>query len=481
MLGSLVTRAQSTYRRAAQSTYWRAARAIRLANGPFAERKATKVTPYVAAILSLILVAPGFAQNGRSSRAALAKAEGNWPRFRGVDGAGISSDAGVPLEWSATRNIVWKANLPGRGASSPIVWGDRVYVTAYTGYGLVKDDPNRNVPKLVRHLLCFNRTDGKPLWKADAPIGTNPDHPIVDFLDLHGYASSTPVADASGVYAYYGTTGAIAYSHEGRERWRKQLGEGYYNWGSAASPILFENLLIVHADIEATSLVALDKETGREAWRVATGDRDSWSTPLVVESGGQHELVFHHSTGEPTATLAAVNPRDGSSLWRCSVLKDYLCPSPIAQGGILYVLAYQKGAAIRPGGRGDVTESHVLWSVNKGSEVCTPLYHNGHLYWPAPEGGIVHCLNAKTGEMIYQERLQPAPGRIYASGVMAGGRIYYVSREDGAYVVAAKPTFEQLAHNRIEDDDSVFNGTPAISQGRIFLRSDKCLYCIGGK
>ena len=436
----------------------------------------------VAVISSLIVAAPGVAQERPGSRATAAKADGNWPRFRGVDGAGISGDAGVPHQWSATRNIVWKAELPGRGASSPIIWGDHVYVTAYTGYGLVKSDPNSNVPKLVRHLLCFSRTDGKRLWKADAPIGMNSDHPIVDFLDLHGYASSTPVADASGVYVYYGTSGAIAYSHDGRERWRQPLGEQYYNWGTAASPILFENLLIVHADIEATSLVALDKQTGREVWRIATGDRDSWSTPLVVESGGRHELVYHHSTGEPTATLAAVNPRDGTSLWQCRVLKDYLCPSPIAAGGILYVLAYQKGAAIRPGGRGDITDSHVLWSVNKGSEVCTPLYHDGHLYWTSPDSGIANCLNARTGEMVYQERLEPAAGRIYASGVMAGGRsIYYVSREEGAYVVAAAPKFELLAHNRIENDDSVFNATPAISQGRLFLRSDKCLYCVGTK
>jgi outer membrane protein assembly factor BamB len=434
----------------------------------------------VAAILSLIVIAPAFAQEERASRAD-AKVDANWPRFRGVDGAGISGDSDVPLQWSATNNIVWKADLPGRGASSPIVWGDHVYVTAYSGYGLVKGDPNANVPKLVRHLLCFSSTDGRRLWKADAPIGMNPDHPNVDYLDLHGYASSTPVADASGVYVYYGTCGAIAYSHEGRERWRKQLGEQYYSWGSAASPILFENLLIVHADIEATSLVALDKQTGREVWRIATGDRDSWSTPLVVASGGRRELVYHHSTGEPTATLAAVNPRDGSSLWQCRVLKDYLCPSPIAHGGIIYALAYQKGAAIRPGGRGDVTDSHVLWTANKGSEVCTPLYHDGHLYWTSPDSGIANCLNARTGEMVYQERLEPAAGRIYASGVTADGRIYYVSREAGAYVVAAVPKFELLAHNRIENDDSVFNATPAISQGRLFLRSDKRLYCIGAK
>jgi outer membrane protein assembly factor BamB len=143
------------------------------------------------------------------------------------------------------------------------------------------------------------------------------------------------------------------------------------------------------------------------------------------------------------------------------------------------VIAYQKGAAVRAGGRGDVSQSHVLWRNNKGGEVCTPIYHKGHLYWASEEGGISYCVNASTGAVVYQERLQPAPGRIYASGVLAEGRIYYPSRQKGTYVVGAKPKFELLAHNVIESDSSVFNGTPAISQGQMFLRSDKYLYCIG--
>jgi outer membrane protein assembly factor BamB len=405
----------------------------------------------------------------------------DWPRFRGPNGAGISDEKGLPLEWSATKNIIWKAELPGRGASSPIIWQDRVYVTAYSGYGLTKDDPWSNKDNLRRHLLCLNRRDGTLLWKADHG-GVMKEHGICDFLVLHGYASSTPVADATGVFVYYGNGGVLAYGHDGKPKWHKELGRKVHSWGSAASPILFENLLIVHADIETHALMAFDKQTGQEVWRVPTGKQshgDSWSTPLVVDVSGKPELVFHRSVGEP-ATLAAIDPRSGQPLWECGVLKDYLCPSPIAHNGVVYAIAYQKGAAVRCGGRGDVSQSHVVWKINKGSEVSSPIYHDRHLYWTSTEGGIAYCVNAATGQTVYQERLTDA-GIIYASGVLAEGRIYYPSRKKGTYVVAAKPKFELLAHNVIESDTSVFNATPAIHQGRLLLRSDRFLYCIGTK
>ena len=403
----------------------------------------------------------------------------DWSRFRGPNGAGISEEKGLPLEWSATRNIIWKAELAGRGASSPIVWQDRIYVTAYSGYGLAKGDPWSNRDKLRRHLLCFSRKDGTLLWKSDHG-GVMKEHGICDFLDLHGYASSTPVADATGVYVYFGNGGVFAYDHDGKQRWRKELGGKVHSWGSASSPVFFEDLLIVHADIESQALMAFDKQSGREVWRVPTGDQkfgDSWSTPLLLNIAGTPELVFHRSPGNP-ATLAAVDPRSGKPLWECGVLKDYLCPSPIAHDGVIYAIAHQKAAAVRAGGRGDVSQSHVLWKSGKGSEVCTPIYHEEHLYWTSENNGIAYCLNAATGETVYQERL-PEPGLIYASGVLAGGRIYYVSRKKGTYVVAAKPKFALLAHNVIESDTSIFNATPAIYESQLFLRSDKYLYCIG--
>lgn len=402
----------------------------------------------------------------------------NWPRFRGPGGLGVSEDTGLPLVWSATKNLVWRTKLPGPGSSSPITWGDHVYVTCYTGYGVSKESPGSK-EDIELHLLCVNRSDGKILWERSVPGQFV--HDYVSFLTLHGYASSTPVADESAVYVYFGTAGVVSYSHDGTKLWEKDFENRVHSFGSASSPILFEDLLIVHADIEEMAVIAMKKETGYEAWRAATGERDSWSTPLLLEADGRHELIFHHSKGDPSGKMAAVDAQNGKPLWECKVLKDYLCPSPIAHKGTIYTIAYGHGAAIRAGGRGDVTGSHVVWKNRRGSEVVTPVYHDGHLYYAHQENGIAYCVDCKTGETVYQGRLRPSPGKVYASGVLTDGRLYYVSRAQGTYVVAAKPEFEQLAHNVIDTDDSVFNGTPAISHGQFLIRSNKYLYCIGEK
>ncbi|MGV3756156.1 MAG: PQQ-binding-like beta-propeller repeat protein, partial [Verrucomicrobiota bacterium] len=187
----------------------------------------------------------------------------------------------MPLEWHDNRNILWKTPLPGRGASSPILWQDSIYLTAYTGYGLEKDQTDTDPSRLVRKLICVNRLDGRLRWTADVPQGESPEHPISSYVLLHGYASSTPVADETGVYFYLGRAGVFAYDHSGKRRWHAPLGDRSHNWGSAASPILYENLLIVHADLESHSLLAFDKATGRKVWSVHTGAGDSWSTPLL--------------------------------------------------------------------------------------------------------------------------------------------------------------------------------------------------------
>jgi outer membrane protein assembly factor BamB len=171
--------------------------------------------------------------------------------------------------------------------------------------------------------------------------------------------------------------------------------------------------------------------------------------------------------------VSALDPATGKVLWEYKGTRDYQNPSPVTDGELVFAMTYLKTVALRPGGK-------EAWAFPDGSEICTPVYHDGHLYW-ADEQGRAYCVDAKTGKSVYQERLAPASGRIYASGVLAGGRIYYVSREKGTYVVEAKPKFELVAHNVIEDDKSVFNATPALEDGRLYLRSNKFLYCIGKK
>jgi outer membrane protein assembly factor BamB len=439
---------------------------------------------------ALVVTAACFLAAGSAWGQAKRDVPGNWPCYRGVDRMGVApaGNESVPLEWSDTSNVFWKTPLIGRGSSSPIVWRDNVYVTAFTGYGLEKKDPHRNMPNLKRHLFCVDRLTGKVRWKVEQGLNDpgHGDHSQSDFLALHGYSSSTPVADADGVYVYFGRGGITAYDHTGRERWRVALGSKEHNWGSASSPVLFENLLIVHADVESEAVLAFDKKTGREVWRAKTGSGDSWSTPLIYQVNGRHELAFHHTNAYQqkekggTATVGAINPRNGEPLWQCDILKDYLCPSPIQKDGILYWIG-QPSAAVRAGGNGDVTATHVLWKNPRGSEICTPILHEGHLYFVNEASGVAYCIDAKTGADVYQQRLEPESGRIYASGILVGDRIYYVSRENGTYVVEAKPKFRLLAHNRFVSDTSVANATPAVSRGQLFLRSDAFLYCIGKK
>ncbi len=398
----------------------------------------------------------------------------DWPQFRGPDATARSGDTGLPTTWDAQKNIVWRAALPGPGASSPVTFGERIFVTCYSGYGMSEKEPG-DMANLHRHLLCLNRADGSVVWNV-SQAATNPQQPYQGFIALHGYASGTPAVDETGIYVYYGATGAAAYNHDGTQRWLTNCGKGIHVFGTANSPVLFDDLVIVNASVECGDLIALTKDTGKEVWRLAGMDM-SWNTPALVKTAeGKWELAVNTK-----GAVIGVDPASGEKLWTCTAINDYICPSVLAEGDMLYVIGGRKNTAlaIRSGGRGDVTETHKVWEIGEGSNVSSPVYYEGHLYWANESGRAVYCVNAKTGDIVYEERLDPSPGRIYASPVVADGKLYYVSRDKGAYVLPAKPEFEQLAHNVIADDDSIFNGSPVISNGQILLRSDKFLYCIG--
>jgi outer membrane protein assembly factor BamB len=433
---------------------------------------------WFTAMVGAMLAAEIVSDNGCRAHAE----EANWPCFRGTNRTGVSKDEGLPLEWSGTNNVVWKTELPGAGASSPITFGDRVYLTCFSGYGLNRETPGK-VTDLRRHVVCLSRNDGRIHWNAVFPNTQADDH-YGDFINMHGYASSTPAADESGVYTFFGTTGIRAYDHEGNLKWEQTCGAKYSSFGSGSSPVLFGDLVIINASIEGQSLIAFDKTSGREAWRVAVYGHTR-STPLVLTQGDGHELVFHlkatHEGNTNQGIVAAIDPRNGNKLWECQGLDNYLVPSPIAGDGVIFALGNypNRAMAIRTGGRGNVTDSHKLWEIKHGSAICTPVLHQGHLYWTDEDNGIAFCVEAATGKLTYQERLQPRPGRIYASGVIADGKLYYVSRENGTYVLSAEPKYKLLAHNTIETDTSVFNATPAVSRKQLLLRSDKYLYCIG--
>jgi hypothetical protein len=406
------------------------------------------------------------------------EARDDWPRFRGPSGSGTADAKGLPVKWNANNNIVWKTVLPGPGASSPITFGDRIYLTCYTGYGLDQQSPGDKA-NLVRHLICFDRDSGRILWNTDAP-SRHAVSSYENFIALHGFASSSPACDGQRVYCFFGSSGAYAFGLDGREQWHADIGEKTHSYGTGTSVVLHENLVIVNASIESGSLVALDKNSGRELWR-AEGIEQSWNTPVFVDAGGRRELVL-----DTKDSLRGFDPSTGRELWRCAGSQPprYLCPSPIVHDGIVYATHGYFGplSAVRPGGSGDVTDSHRLWVLPKvGSNVPSPVFHNGYIFSVDSDKGIFSCVDAASGKLIFRERIQPSPERIYASPLVADGKIYLVTREQDTYVLAASPKFELLAHNVIEDDGSIFNGSLAVSRGQLLLRSDKFLYCIGVK
>lgn len=410
----------------------------------------------------------------------------DWTQFRGPGGSGVSSDTGLPVKWSLTENLVWRTPLPGPGTSSPIVWKDRVYLTCYTGYGLSQDEPG-DMDKLVRHVVCVDRKTGKILWKKTYK-SEGRESRYQGNGARHGYSSSTPTTDGKHLYVFFGKAGVFCMNlDDGSEVWHASVGDRTAGWGSSNSTILYNDLLIVNASVESNSLVALDQKTGKEVWKVP-GIRSSWSTPIIVKlPDGKDELVLSAPRGRRgrrggKSGIIGFDPSTGKELWRCEGIPDgYVCPSVVAHDGVVYAIGGRKNTAlaVKAGGRGDVTETHRLWTIPNGSKVSSPVYQNGRLYWVHSEQGTAYCVDAKTGKTIYRSRLTPRPGLVYSSVIVADGKIYCVSQEKGTYVLAAGPKFELLAHNTFADDDSRANASPAVSNGQLLLRSDKYLYCIG--
>ncbi len=417
--------------------------------------------------------------------AALSCQAADWPRFLGPTGAAVVKESAVPLTWSEKENIAWKYEAPGGGSSSPIVVGDRVIFTCWSGYG--GKDSTSDPSKLQRHLICLSLATGKKQWETIVASSATED-PYAGFIVEHGYATHTPVSDGQNIYAFFGKSGAYAFDLEGRQLWHTPLGTGSNSrrWGSGGSPILYKDTVIINATDESKALYALDKKTGKQLWKAAGDNIDlAYSTPLIMESGGRTELLF------PIAEeIWGLNPDTGKMRWYAMHnLPGNISPCLIADKDIVYLFGgypTQGSAAIKLGGQGDVTATNIVWTSKSSSYVPTPVLHDGRLY-VINDAGFAICMDAKTGADIYRERaIDSGGGRgrgkpFYASPVLIGDRLYCVSRRGGTYVIAAKPTFEKLALNVIAGDDSQFHGTPAVAGDSLILRSDQAVYCIRSK
>jgi outer membrane protein assembly factor BamB len=398
----------------------------------------------------------------------------DWRQFRGLHGSGTSEETGLPVTWSEKENLVWRAKLPGPGTSCPIVVGKRVYLTCYSGYGLgvfKKDEKEPDDPKdLLRHLVCIDRANGTILWtKEFRPL--NPESKYYAHEgDFHGYASSTPASDGERLYVFFGASGLYCFDLDGKELWHKDVGKNTRNWGSSNSPVLYQDLVIVNASVECDAMIAFDKVSGKEVWR-AKGISASWNTPVLADAPQGPELVVNIASA-----VLGLDPASGKELWRVKGFNGYVCPSVVVHQDVVYVV---RGSvlAIKAGGRGDVTDSHVLWRGKGNSQISSPVYHDGRLYW-LNRSEVLSCIDAKTGTTLYRERLSKG-GEFFASALVADGKIYCVSRFSGTYVVAEAAKFQELARNTFADDASRTNASPIAHDGCLLLRTDQYLYCLG--
>ena len=426
----------------------------------------------------------------------------NWPQWRGPASQGISTESGLPLTWSEHENVAWRAPLAGLGTSSPIVWGDRVIVTSQIGSTTVtgrrapaaragrprarraRDADRRAAWRGQRDPRSVGPGDlarrrGLPAVQRRAPLGAQGprDRPVPDLHEKHNLATPTPATDGERAYAWFGNGQVVALDMEGQVVWTRHLGEDYApfqtQWGHGSSPALHGDLVIFLCDHRRASyLLALEARTGKERWKVDRGaGRVSHSTPLVVPGPRGDELLVNSSE-----RIDAYDPKTGELLWYTGSQRQTPIPSAVFHDGRIYLSRGYRNSdylAIRPGGRGDVTATHVDWRVAAGaSYVPSIVYYDGLLYM-TNEVGVVSCADARTGEAVWRHRLG---GVFFASPVAGDGKVYFVSETGETFVLRAGRSPEVLARNELSGR---FLASPAIAQGRLFLRSDGALFAVG--
>lgn len=389
----------------------------------------------------------------------------HWPGLRGFTGQGIVADTRIPARWSDSESIIWKAPLPGRGNSSPIVWGEKLFVTA-EGSASPADGGEGKGPE--RLLLCFDRGTGSLQWSLRAP----PPKELETLYWKNCFASSTPVTDGERVIAFFGNSGLICSDLNGNRQWHRDLGGFPTMHGPGSSPVLYDDLVIFIQDqTQGKSLAAaFDKRTGETRWQIERANNPCWSTPVLLRIGDRHELVFNGSQ-----EVVSYDPGTGTELWKVQGTSIESIPMVVSGGGLIFSTSGRNGPtmAIRPGGRGDITETHVQWRNERGGpHVPSPAYHDDRLYLLG-DTGILTCLNAQTGDTLWQQRLR---GKFSMSPLLLNDRLLLVNEEGVSYLIQSGPRFKLLAENRLSETTVAI---PAILEGRIYFRSHEHLICVG--
>ena len=416
--------------------------------------------------------------------------EKNWPQWRGPHATGVATHANPPLEWSETKNLRWKIAVPGNGLSSPIVWGDRVFITTAiaTEHSAAPETPSAGegrrrgiapAGKLKFVLLAIARRDGKILWERTALETT----PHEGTHNDGSWASNSAITDGEHVIAHFGSRGIFCYDMHGKLVWQKDLGDmtTRNGFGEGSSPALHGNTLVINWDHEGESfIVALDKRNGKELWRATRDEVTSWSTPLIVTpaAGVVQGIV------SATNRVRAYDLTNGAVLWETGGMTVNAIPSPVAAEGMVYVTSGFRGSALRAirfaEAKGDITGSPaVVWKYDQDTPyVPSPVLYGDKIYFLKVNSGILSCLNTKTGEVHYGPQRLEEIANIYASPVAAAERVYLTSRDGMTLVLKHGAAFAVLARNKLEDD---IDASPALVDREIYLRGRKFLYCIAEK
>lgn len=418
----------------------------------------------------------------------LALQAGDWPRFRGPGGAGVASDSeSIPTRWSPEANVAWKTPLPGPGASSPIVVGGKVFVTCYSGYGLDQQNPG-DIKNLLRHLVCVDLKTGEKLWQKDVPASL-PEDPYSGIgVTAHGYASHTPVSDGENVYAFFGKSGVHAFDLDGNALWQADVGKESdpTKWGSSSSPVVHNDTVIITASAESQAIIGLDKSTGKELWRQeAEGLDGMWGTPTLVTIDDQRTDLVMCVAKE----MWGLDPNSGKLRWYADATDaQHAYSSVIVDGKRVYAITGRGGGsiAIDAGGMGDVSDSMTVWEGNQTSSFASPVGHQSKIY--SVSRGILTVVDRESGKKIKDVRLknvQSTGGRFgsldYPSPIVVGNRMFYLNGSGQMFVFDLEDDVEQISVNRVTTDKEDFRGTPAVSDSRMILRSEKYLYCVMDK
>jgi outer membrane protein assembly factor BamB len=447
------------------------------------EEELMKKIQTLCILLAVLCAAPLFWTHASS----LMRDEGYWSYWRGpaADGMAVGD---APLHWSDTQNVRWKADIPGRGSSSPVIWGNRIFVTTAIKTGTSPEPEPPAVPAAkpfgssgpqVEHkfdLLCLDRDTGKVLWQRTAITAV----PHEGFQSTYGsFASNSPVTDGKNVYAFFGSRGMYCYDMNGNLVWKKDFGVKMrmrMAFGEGMAPVISGDRLILVFDHEGDSfMVMLDKNSGKEIWRVNRDEGTNWAAPLVVEYKGQKQIVVNG-----TKKVRCYDFKSGKLIWECAGLGSNPIPQPVSQDDLVFVMTGYMNPnlmAIRLGGKGDLTGTDaIVWSQTRGNSYTpSPVIHDNKFY-ALTDNGMVSCYNARTGKPYYHQVRLPKAYSFKSSPVGANGKLYLASENEDVIVLRMGEEFEVLATNTMVDQ--MFIATPAITDGEIYLRSQNHLYCI---